>query len=314
MDLLSSVLSALRIESTSISRWRLSAPWGVDVQDFSAGYCLTVVSGGCWVQPAVGDVAWLQDGDTLLVPGGGRCQLLSDQGLSAVPINELPWQGEDFQGLDAQRRPASAQQVTWGGGGTACHLLGLAFTFQRGRSEFLLSALPSTIVLRRKDAELLPLTQRAIESLIDDDQPGYVAVAAQLSEFIIISLIRSVILSDQSGTKGWLKGLKDAHVHRALTAIHANPQRHWSLHSLAREAHLSRSALAERFHRLVGLPPIEYVNHWRMQIAADFLIRGEHSLSEISQRIGYQTDRAFRRVFKQVMGESPSAYRKRYVE
>ncbi|GAB3098272.1 AraC family transcriptional regulator [Aestuariicella hydrocarbonica] len=314
MDLLSSVLSALSIESTSISRWRLSAPWAVDVREFSPGYCLTVVAGGCWILTDQEEPIWLNAGDTILVPRGGVCQLLSEPGLQATPINELPWTGDEYRGLDARHRPSSAQQLIWGGDGKPCDLLGLAFTFQRNRSDFLLSTLPAIIVLNRVDGKLLPLTEMAIESLIDDDQPGYVAVAAQLAEFIIISLIRSVILSDtsnQTGT-GWLRGLQDRHIQRALTAMHADPQRDWSLRSLAQEAHLSRSAFADRFHRLVGQPPMEYLHGWRVQLATDLLAKGQLAITEIAGQLGYQSDRAFRRVFKQFLGESPSAYRKQY--
>lgn len=311
MDLLSSILSALKIEATSISRWELSSPWGVDVIDFSPGYCLTVVSGHCWVQLPGSECLQLCSGDSLLVPGGGTCQLLSEPDSVAIPLGELPWQGDDYQGLDARHQPASAQQVRWGGGGEACHLLGLAFTFQSGLSDFLLKALPDTNILHRDDAKLMPLTQQAIENLIDDDQPGYIAVAGHLAEFIIVSMLRSVILSEKGESVGWLRGLQDPHIHRALTSIHSSPQQNWSLSQLATQALLSRSAFAERFHRLVGVTPMEYVNRWRIQIAADLLIRQDSSLQQIAEDVGYQTDRAFRRVFKQVLGESPSSFRRR---
>jgi AraC-like DNA-binding protein len=202
--------------------------------------------------------------------------------------------------------------LTWGGGGALCRLLGLAFTFRSGRSDFLLEALPQFIVLRRDDTGLLPLTHSAIECLVKDDQPGYIAVADQLAELIVTSLIRSAVLSDTVPANGWMKSLQDPHVNRALAAIHAEPQRAWSLNALAQEAHLSRSSFAARFHRLVGQTPMDYVNRWRMQLAADSLIDTRTPVTLIAQQVGYQSDRAFRRVFKQQMGSSPVAYRKAY--
>ncbi len=312
MDLLSSILSALRIESTSVSRWHLSAPWGVDVREFSPGYCLSVVAGQCWITLSGRDTVHLRPGDTLLALKGGDCQLLSEPGALTAPMNDLPWQGEDIQGLGAHHRPTSTQQLTWGGGGALCRLLGLAFTFRSGRSNFLLQALPQFIVLRRDDTELLPLTHSAIECLVDDDQPGYIAVADQLAELIVTSLIRSAVLSDTVPANSWMKSLQDRHISRALAAIHAEPQRAWSLLALAQEAHLSRSSFAARFHLLVGQTPMDYVNRWRIQLAADLLTETQTAITLIAQQVGYQSDRVFRRVFKQQMGYSPVAYRKIY--
>ncbi|WP_417437537.1 cupin domain-containing protein [Idiomarina abyssalis] len=312
MDLLSSVLLALRIESTSISRWRMSAPWGVNVQDFLPGYCLSIVTGQCWVTWAGMEAVQLQPGDTLLALKGGDCQLLSELGTAASIMNDLPWKGEDIQGMDARHRPTSTQKLTWGGGGELCSMLGLAFTFRRGRGDFLLQALPQFIVLRRDDTELLPLTHSAIECLVDDDKPGYIAVADQLAELIIISLIRSAVLSDTVPSNHWIKSLQDRHISRALAAIHAQPQCAWSVIALAQEANLSRSSFAVRFHHLVGQTPMDYVNRWRMQLAADLLTETRTSITLIAQQVGYQSDRAFRRVFNQQMGCSPTTYRKLY--
>jgi AraC-like DNA-binding protein len=225
---------------------------------------------------------------------------------------DLPWQGQDIRGMGAQHRPSVTQQLTWGGGGALCRLLGLAFTFRSGRSDFLLRALPQFIVLRRDDTRLLPLTHSAIDCLLNDDQPGYFAVADQLAELIVTSLIRSAVLSDTIPANSWMKSLQDRHISRALAAIHAAPQRAWSLKALAQEAHLSRSSFAERFNRLVGHTPMDYVNRWRMQLGADLLTETQTSVTLIAQQVGYQSDRAFRRVFKQQMGSSPVAYRKAY--
>jgi AraC-like DNA-binding protein len=227
-------------------------------------------------------------------------------------MNDLPWQGEDIQDLGAHHHPTTTQQLTWGGGGALCRLLGLAFTFRSGRSDFLLQALPQFIVLRRDDTKILPLTHSAIECLVNDDQPGYIAVADQLAELIVTSLIRSAVLSKTVPATSWINSLQDRHISRALAAIHAEPQRAWSLVTLAQEAHLSRSSFAARFHFLVGQTPMDYVNRWRMQLAADLLIETRTAVTLIAQQVGYQSDRVFRRVFKQQMGCSPVAYRKAY--
>jgi len=311
MDLPSSILLSLRIQSTMISRWRLSEPWGVDVVDFDPSYCLSVVEGHCWVEWDGHKPVKLFRGDSLLAPFGGVCALKSAPGAASILLADLPWSGERYTGLDDDQ-PAAPTQVVWGGGGPESRLLGLAFTFQSGTGDFLLSSLPQFMILRRNEAGILPLTHPAMESLIDDASPGYFAVARQLAELIIISLLRAHIFSSESQATGWLRGLQDGPIARVLSAIHTNPQRSWTVSRLASVANMSRSAFAGRFSQLVGLPPIEYLNQWRSELAADQLRTTRQSMDSIARDVGYSTDRVFRRTFKQRFGMSPMQYRKKH--
>lgn len=313
MDLLSSLLSSLRIESTSISRWDLSAPWGVDLRDFEPGFCISVLEGQCWFRFPGEPPIQLLPGDSLLVPRGRPGALLSSpETEEIIAIWDLPWRGDDYHGLDAYHQPASAQQVSWGGGGERSRLLGLAFTFQRGSSDFLLSALPPLITLRSGEAGIFPLIQPAIEFLVDDGNPGYFAVAAHLAELIIVGLLRAHILSADSHPVGWLRGMRDPAIARSLMAIHTAPQRQWTVATLAERAALSRSAFASRFARLVGHTPIDYLNQWRIRQATGLLINTRRSLADIAAQVGYQSDRVFRQAFRQRLGVSPSTYRQQY--
>lgn len=312
MDLLSQVLASLRIESTSISRWRLSAPWGVDVSRFEPGFCLRIISGSlCW-QGEDSRPIWLHAGDTLLTLRGSKGQLRSELGTRCTAIHELPWQGDSYTGLGANRQPSSAQQLQWGGGGEACELLGLAFTFQYSSSVQLLSSLPEIIVLPQGQAPAAPFFTSAINHLMDDHQPGYQAVAGQLSELVVLSLLREVMLTTNSAASGWLKGLQDRHIHPALLAIHNTPQQPWTLTNLAQQAKLSRSAFAARFKRIVGMGPVEYLSRWRIQIACDHLRNSSDSVEQIAAQTGFGNDRTLRRVFKQQLGISPRDYRRHY--
>ena len=225
---------------------------------------------------------------------------------------DLPWLGERFQGLDTGNQPTSASQVTVGGGGPSARLLGLAFTFQKGSGDFLLSALSPLMILRGNEAGILPLTHPAIECLIDDTSPGYFAVATQLAELILISVLRANIIGANAYPVGWLRGMQDQNIIKALSAIHAQPQHRWTVLKLAAETNMSRSAFAERFTRLVGTSPIDYLHRWRTSLAADQLRTTKLALSTIAQLLGYQSDRALRRVFKQHMGLSPQQYRQQF--
>ena len=110
--------------------------------------------------------------------------------------------------------------------------------------------------------------------------------------------------------KGWLAGLRDAHVGRALAALHEDPARKWTVDDLARTVALSRSALAERFNSLVGEPPIQYLTRWRLALAAEALRTGGDSVARVAERNGYDTEAAFSRAFKREFGVPPSAWRR----
>jgi len=314
MDLPSSILLSLQIRSTSISHWSLSEPWGVEVpDDFNPGWVLSVVEGHFWVRWAGNTPVRLLPGDSLLAPRGGACVLCSSPEADTTGIRDLPWTGPEFQEVE-DYQPAAPTQVIWGGGGAGSQLLGLAFTLQSGAGNFLLSSLPRLMIVKRDEAGIHSLNHSAMETLINDTTPGYFAVAKHLSELIIISLLRAHIFSAESHTTGWLRGMQDPSIARALSAIHSYPQRQWTVDSLASEANVSRSAFAARFTRLVGLSPIQYLNQWRIGLAADQLRTTRQSVDTVARSVGYRTDRVFRRVFRQRIGMSPTQYRKQFRE
>ena len=309
MDLLSHFLSMLKVESTSISSWHLSAPWGVRVRDYQPGFCFIVTEGRFVVETATGQNLQLEQGDTLLVPRGGECKLLSQPGVATTDLQALNWSEPRSPRLDRTVQPGSAISVVHGGGGEPCRLLGLAFSIHSGQGGFVLAALPDFIVLRDAETSILNLTRPAIEAMLADDQPGYYAVARHMAELIVVGLLRSYILSDQSFSPGWLRGLQDPYICKAMLAIHEAPQQPWSVPLLAQQANLSRSTFAARFCRLIGQSPIDYLNAWRITLAAELLRTGNASVAQIAAEVGFQSDRVFRQAFRQRMGLSPRQYR-----
>jgi AraC-like DNA-binding protein len=139
---------------------------------------------------------------------------------------------------------------------------------------------------------------------------GGEAVLGRLSELMFVDVVRRYVETLPAEGTGWLAGLRDAFVGRALTALHRSPSHGWTLESLAREVGLSRSALAERFTELVGHPPMQYLTNWRMQLAAAQLRSGTDGVATIASRVGYESEAAFSRAFKRAVGLSPSLWRK----
>lgn len=140
---------------------------------------------------------------------------------------------------------------------------------------------------------------------------GGESVLGRLSELMFLHVVRRYLEGLPADQTDWLAGLRDEPIGRALAALHRNPARAWTLQSLAREAGISRSVLAERFMQFVGHPPIEYLTSWRMQLAANQLRSSTESVAEIANRVGYESEAAFSRAFKKAVGAPPSEWRKR---
>jgi AraC-like DNA-binding protein len=139
---------------------------------------------------------------------------------------------------------------------------------------------------------------------------GGESVLAKLSELMFIEVVRRDLEAAPPARTGWLAGLHDPFVGKALSLIHRSPARNWTIEELARDVGLSRSVLAERFAGLVGLPPMLYLAKWRMQVASELLSGGSTNIATIAAETGYGSEAAFSRAFKKMVGVPPSAWRR----
>jgi AraC-like DNA-binding protein len=138
---------------------------------------------------------------------------------------------------------------------------------------------------------------------------GTQSVLNKLAELVFIEAIRGHMDQLDSENTGWLSGLRDPLVGRALALLHAQPGRDWTLEDLAAEVGASRSALGGRFTQLMGYPPIHYLTRWRMQLAARRLSERGAKVAAVAQEVGYDSEAAFSRAFKKFSGRSPSEWR-----
>src|SRR5437764_1401242 len=141
-------------------------------------------------------------------------------------------------------------------------------------------------------------------------RPGSETVLAKLSELLFVEAVRRYAEALPDGQTGWLAGLREPHVARALALMHRDINRRWTVDDLGREVGLSRSALAERFIRLIGIPPMHYLASWRMQVATQKLRNTSASLAQIAEIIGYDSEAAFSRAFKKAFGAAPATWRR----
>jgi AraC-like DNA-binding protein len=178
----------------------------------------------------------------------------------------------------------------------------------------LLTALPRLLPLRRASAGSDPLNRLVDLTIAESEarRAGGECVRLRLSELMFVEVVRRFLAELSPQHTGWLSGLRDPVVGRALALLHDRPGDPWTLERLARHAGLSRSALAERFTHLVGDPPMHYLACWRMQAAARLLADGRAKVSAVALQVGYDSEAAFSRAFKKMTGVSPAAWRRRH--
>jgi AraC-like DNA-binding protein len=141
-------------------------------------------------------------------------------------------------------------------------------------------------------------------------RPGSDTVLAKLSELLFVEAVRRYSETMPTEQKGWLAGLRDRFVGKALTLMHQKPGHGWTVDVLAGEVGLSRSALAQRFTEMIGHPPMQYLTRWRLTVAAQRLRSDGATIANVAQQIGYESEAAFNRAFKREFGMPPAKWRK----
>jgi AraC-like DNA-binding protein len=306
MDALSEILKSLTMRHASVGTLTLSDPWGFSIPDFGAPAAYGVASGGpCWIRVPDREAVCLSVGDMVLIRG--KHQLLSSP---VAPTEDfgVAWAARGFPAFEPSLEPAAPLHFKWGGGGPESRLLGLAFGLSGGPGSPLLMALPPYIVLRR--GEGFPWIGPAIEFLTssESESAGYAATARLLAELTFVSIVRSHLVGQSRNIRGWLRGLTDERIGRALQAMHRSPGDDWTVASLARSVGMSRTAFAQLFAELVEVTPIEYLTRWRMHLAAQRLSGAETNLTQLAFELGYSSDAAFRDAFKRQYGVAPSRF------
>ena len=142
-----------------------------------------------------------------------------------------------------------------------------------------------------------------------EKRAGAKGILSKLGELMFAEIVRNYVESLPQESRGWLAGLRDHHVGRALNLLHERPTRDWTLDLLAKDVGLSRSSLAERFTEFVGTPPMQYLQKWRLQMAAAKLADGAANIATVAAAVGYESEAAFSRAFKKHAGLPPAEWR-----
>ena len=302
---------------------------GVFLQaDFFAPWCMSARVPPEQCAPALGPAShlilyhYVVEGELhIRIEGEDRESLVIGTGeVVLLPRNDMHLMGSDLSlqpvhGRDIIQPPKDGGlfSIHHGGAGTRtrmiCGFLGCA----SAEGNPVISTLPPLLKLSAEQsgaAEWIRSTFQYAAEEVAAGRPGSETVLAKLSELLFVEAVRRYAETLPDGQTGWLAGLREPHVARALALMHRDINRRWTVDDLGREVGLSRSALAERFIRLIGMPPMHYLASWRMQVATAKLRNTSASLAQVAEIVGYDSEAAFSRAFKKAFGAAPATWRR----
>jgi AraC-like DNA-binding protein len=341
MDVLSDVLRVVRLSGAVFFTADFSSPWGLESPApgtltsalMPGAECLVLfhilVEGNCEVVCRGLPVTSMESGDVVVFPRGDWHTMRSGGAAATTPLTSIFTPGMHDE----------PPLLSYGGGGPSSRFVCGYLNYDQ-RFSPLVDALPTMLVVRARDdystidasdaaaTRTMPMppgsntwlgtTLTFTISEARAARPGNAAMLGRLTELMFVEIIREYMHrlsasqgpSTAPGAGGWLAGLNEPSVGRALRLLHAHPVRDWTVEDLAREAAVSRSVLAQRFTELVGETPMRYLASWRMQLAKQLMREGTHNIQEVAARVGYESEEAFNRAFKRATGSPPAAWRR----
>ncbi|PCI23216.1 MAG: hypothetical protein COB67_12995 [SAR324 cluster bacterium] len=308
MDVLSDVFKSLHLESNIFARPRFLSPWGLyqPKSVFAAFHFIT--RGNCYLKlDGESQFRSLKEGDFVLLPQGAG-HVITDSPNTPV---------EDMEVVFGNKSAEEIEEMVIGGYGVESRIICGAFNYERGEAHPLLSNLPPLIHIQGQSMDggnWIGSTLNLVASEVFSRRPGSEEIVTRMLDVLFVQIIRSCIESVSDKNEGWLAGLQDAQIGRALAWIHRQFAFSWTVESLAQKAGMSRSAFSARFSELVGDSPVQYLNKWRIQKAIALFRDTDQSLRSIGYEVGYQSEEVFSRTFKRILHTTPGAYRKQLLQ
>lgn len=315
-DVLSAILGDVRMNAAIYFDGEFAAPWGIDFPDnsqfaqlLSPGWDCVVsyhlfLEGGCSVQVESGEIVAIKPGDLMLMSHGHAHKMWS--GSPTAFDDAYRAMKRQIRGELRTLRTGRNGEITR----VVCGYLGC----DRHAAELFLAGLPPLVVVNVRGDEAGRWIESSIRHLVSEAASGRAgggALLSRMAEALFVESLRRWIEGLPEEHTGWLAGTRDPIVGRTLALIHAEPGAAWTVDELARRAGASRSALAERFGKLVGETPLAYLAKVRMQAAARILEGTRKTIIQVAADVGYESEAAFNRAFKRQFGEPPARFRRK---
>lgn len=314
MDPITDIFRTMHVTAFGQHRLEATAPWGLiggkgseekvtpsneNVSPTDLAHFAMLSRGNCWLS-----VEGLPEPIPLT---GGDCFLLARDTSIVMRDSPRTRPGSTFSEIAAK---ASSNVAHYGGGGAPTTVVCGSLSFDRASLKPITQLLPRFILMKADQAHTLALhiTMQALASEMAGQAPGSEVVATRLAEVLFIQILRAHIASEPERNQAWLRAIFDPQVGAALNAVHDRVNTPWTVESLAEAAGMSRSAFAARFKEVLGQTPLEYVTEWRMQKAMQLLRQRDKKLIDVARSVGYESEAAFSKAFKRVVGANPSDY------
>lgn len=309
-DPLGETLHSLRLEGVVYAQSCLTAPWGVVMPPMDGCVMFHVVTAGeCRLEFHDREPAVIRPGEFALMPRGEGHLIKHAEGARCEPFFDLP----------IERVSERYELLDYGGGGEETKLICGAVQFSHPAARDLIELLPSLIHIKTwssqagsaPHAEWMHSTLRLMAAEASARQPGGETIVTRLADILVIQAIRTWLVENPASRRGWLSALSDERIGPAILHIHREPTKDWTVASLASIVSMSRSAFSARFTELVGEPAMQYLTRWRMHLAGSWLREGNITAAECAAKLGYNSEAAFSRAFKRVMGDPPRTWQAR---
>lgn len=313
MDALSDVLRVVRLSGGVFLDAKFTAPWCISARVGPEDCRYTaeppasviafhyVIEGRLLLQVEGDAPVEVASGALVLLPRNDTHTIASEPGLQPV----------DGDALVALQSDGGLARIEHGGGGAATRIV-CGFVGCDAMRHPLVEALPRVFTLDlngKPCAEWVAASFRYAAQEVAAGRAGSETVLGKLSELLFVEAVRGYVDTLPAERRGWLAALRDPAIGRALALLHSRPAHAWTTEELAIAVALSRSAFADRFVQLLGVPPIGYLTSWRMQLAAARLRDTHRPIAQIAAETGYESEATFARAFKREMGVSPGRYR-----
>lgn len=294
MDLLDEVLKTLRLNANVFLHAQFCENWAVDIEPLNYKVSFHVIArGDCWLHvPGSSSSTVLHAGDMLICPRNARHLITNSP---EYPADDVP---RNCPTTDVKNRPSTSLICGF------CEFLQYYWNP-------ILESLPEHLIIPTTDSNRTSLGT-IIKLMIvetESDNVGSHAVINRLSDILFIEAIRT-FMKTQEDSRGYIAALKEPKLSKALISFHKQPTRNWTVQSLSEEAGMSRSGFADLFKSIIYMSPMEYVTGWRMQFAYDSLVTSDKSVIQIAEECSYQSEAAFRKVFKKQFDIGPGAVRR----
>jgi AraC-like DNA-binding protein len=312
--LLDSALSGLRLRGAVFLRGEYSEAWAYRSMDATTTAAVlqpgaprvalfhVVAAGRCWIALEDGERHWASAGDVIVLPYGDQ------HSMGGSADAELASMATMFEPPPWSRMPL----IRHGAGGDRTDVVCGYLHSDDPLFDPALRALPPLFVVTPPEGRARHWVQASIQYALERTATaatGGLTGPTELPELLLREVLRLHLSSAPGSSARWLAALRDPVVSPALAAIHAAPERKWTVAELGREAGVSVSLLDERFREVLGLAPIRYLTGWRMHVAEELLTSTHLNIGGVARRAGYDSEEAFSRAFKRIHGRSPGAWR-----